>query len=225
LLDTSLRSLIIRAYEVFQDVEIIGGADWQRSRRFDIQGKAEDPTAGLNALNAMLRTLLEDRFQLRVHTETREMPIYALVLARDDGRPGAGIKPSTTDCSNPEQVAKMRASAVAGQGMPCAIWPVASRVPGSMTQRAIGVSMAELASSLTAQTRRRVRDQTKLGGRDDGELTYDRRATLSPAQADTTSDSPVLTTALQEQLGLKLESSRGPVEVLVIDSAALPEPD
>ncbi len=79
----------------------------------------------------MLRTLLEDRVQLKVHTETREMPIYALVVARDDGRLGANIKLSTTDCSDPALVARTQASAVIAQGVPCALMPVPTRVAGA----------------------------------------------------------------------------------------------
>ena len=80
----------LRAYELF-DSQLDGGPDWQTSRRFDIQAKAKDPVAGMAAMLPMLKALLADRFQLKVHTETREMPIYALVVARDDGKLGANI--------------------------------------------------------------------------------------------------------------------------------------
>ena len=90
LLDIPLRLLIQTAYGyVFNDFQIIGGPDWQNSRRFDIQAKAEDAGASRDAMLPMLKTLLEERFQLKAHTETREMPIFALVLARpgnDDRR-------------------------------------------------------------------------------------------------------------------------------------------
>jgi uncharacterized protein (TIGR03435 family) len=221
--------LVLRAYgDLFDDFQIIGGPDWQNSRRFDIQAKAEDATAGMDAMLPMLKTLLEERFQLRVHTETREMPIFALVVARDDRRLGTNITPSTADCSNPAQVsgAEVVALLQAGRGVPCAIMPVSTRVPGSMTLRANGVSMTALAEHLRGATRRMVHDRTGLSGLYDWEMTYDRGVAPAPAQQPgSTSESPVLTTALQEQLGLKLESTRGPVEVLVIDSAALPEPD
>jgi uncharacterized protein (TIGR03435 family) len=172
------------------------------------------------------------------------MPIYALVVARDDRRLGANITPSTADCSNAAQElveikAKAGPGAVAallqaGQGLPCAIMPVPARGPGSMTIRANGASMADLTLFLTGFTDRIVQDRTGLSGLYDWEMTFDRAARLSAAQLPGSnlplptpppSDSPSLMTALQEQLGLKLESARGPVEILVIDSAALPEPD
>jgi uncharacterized protein (TIGR03435 family) len=238
----TLRELVLRAYELF-DSQLAGGPDWQTSRRFDIQAKAKDPVAGMTAMLPMLKTLLAERFKLKVHTERREMPIYALVVARDDGKLGANITRSTADCSNAEQElaetsAKAGPGAVLGlfqkgQGLPCAIMPVPARVSGSMTMRANGASMAELARFLTPATGRMVQDRTGLSGLYDWEMTYDRgvrpQVTQQPGNlplpAPPPSDSPSLMIALQEQLGLKLESTRGPVEILVIDSVALPEPD
>jgi uncharacterized protein (TIGR03435 family) len=223
MLNAPLRLLVLRAYGPLFDFQIIGGPDWQNSRRFDIQATAGNAVAGDEML-PMLRTLLEERFQLKVHTETREMPIYALVVARDDGRLGANIKLSTTDCSNPALVAKMQASAVIAQGVPCALVPVPTRVAGSTALRAIGASMPALAQFMGGATGQIVQDRTGLSGLYDWEMTYD-RGVRGVTSAPSTSESPVLTTALQEQLGLKLESTRGAVKVLVIDSAALPEPD
>ncbi|HET9384848.1 MAG TPA: TIGR03435 family protein [Gemmatimonadales bacterium] len=228
--NVTLRELVLRAYELF-DSQLDGGPDWQTSRRFDIQAKAKDPVAGMTAMLPMLKTLLADRFKLKVHTERREMPIYALVVARDNGQLGPNITRSTADCSNAERElaetsAKAGPGAVLGllqkgQGLPCAIMPVPARVSGSMTMRANGSSMAELARFLTPATGRIVQDRTGLSGLYDWEITYDPRL----LQAAPGSDGPSLIIALQEQLGLKLESTRGPVEILVIDSAALPEPD
>jgi uncharacterized protein (TIGR03435 family) len=154
----TLRELVLRAYELF-DSQLDGGPDWQRSRRFDIQAKTKDPVAGMTAMRPMLKTLLADRFMLKVHTERREMPIYALVVARDDGQLGPNITRSTADCSNAEQAlaettAKAGPGAVLGllqkgQGLPCAIMPVPARVAGSTTMRANGASMADLARFLT----------------------------------------------------------------------------
>jgi uncharacterized protein (TIGR03435 family) len=237
----TLRELVIMAYNHF-DSPLEGGPDWQTSRRFDIQAKAKDPAADMDAMVPMLKTLLADRFQLKVHTEMREMPVFALVIARD-GQFGANITPSTADCSDTaeQQRVETRAKAgpgavaellQAGQGLPCAVMPVPARVAGSMTWRGNGVSMAGLAAFLTTITRRTddrmVLDRTGLSGLYDWELTFDRavipraRDAQQTGTSVTLSDSPSLRTAVQEQLGLKLESARGPVEFLVIDSAALP---
>jgi uncharacterized protein (TIGR03435 family) len=235
-----LRHLVRIAYELF-DFQIDGGPDWQTSRLFDIQAKAADPVVGLQAMLPMLKALLADRFQLKIHTETREMPIYALVASRNDGQLGAKITPSTDDCSKAEQdLAETRGrdpGAVAGllqagQGLPCAIMPAPARVAGSMTMRANGASMAELAGFLTPFTGRMVQDRTGLSGRYDWEMTFDRDVTPRTAQQPGSNpplatpplpDGPSLMTALQEQLGVKLEPTRGPVAILVIDTATLPK--
>lgn len=226
-LDATLRVLILLAYgNDFRDSQIVGGPDWLTSRRFDIQAKAEDAAASREAMFPMLRTLLEERFQLKVHTETREMPLWALVVARDDRRLGPNVKSSTTDCSNPAPLTGADVAALlrAGRAAPCVIMPGTSPVAGGTTLRGNGVSMEALAASLSGATRQVVHDRTGLSGLYDWELTFERPG-RGVASAPSTSDSPALTTALQEQLGLKLESTRGPVEVLVIDSAALPGPD
>jgi uncharacterized protein (TIGR03435 family) len=237
-----LRRLVQMAYEL-SDFQIDGGPEWQTSRLFDIQAKAADPVVGLDAMLPMLKALLADRFQLKVHTETREMPIYALVVSRKDGQLGAHMTVSTADCSKAEQDrAEARATdrgavaerLAAGRGLPCAIMPAPARVTGSMTMRANAASMADLTRFLTPFTGRMVRDRTGLSGRYDWEITFDRAVrpqTAQPAGSNLllppspTSDSPSLMTALQEQLGLKLEPARGPVKILVIDSAVLPKAD
>ena len=233
----TLRELVLRAYDLF-DSQLDGGPDWQTSRRFDIQAKAKDPVAGMTAMLPMLKTLLADRFDLKVHTERRDMRIYALVVARDDGQLGPNITRSTADCSNAEQElaetsAKAGSGAVLGllqkgQGLPCAIMPVPARAAG-MTMRANGVPMANLAGFLTPFTGRIVQDRTGLSGLYNWEMTFGLGGAPPSAQQPGNTLPPIapptVMIALQEQLGLKLDSTRGPVEVLVIDSAALPEPD
>jgi len=259
--NVTLRELVLRAYDL-NDALLDGGPDWQRSRRFDIQAKAVESDASVAAMLPMLKMLLADRFKLKIHTERREMPIYALVVARDDGKLSPNITQSTADCPKVEQeLAKAGSAGLgqllrAGQGVPCAIIPVSPpRVAGAATSLARNISMARLAEFLTVQAGRTVQDRTGLSGLYDWEITYNprlgaalRSSTITPPPppppsarplppppppppgGDTPlsappSDSPSLMIALQEQLGLKLESNRGLVEVLVIDSAALPEPD
>jgi uncharacterized protein (TIGR03435 family) len=236
--DISLRQLIAIAYDL-GDNRIDGGPQWQTTRHFDIQARTSEPVDGIEPLRPMLKSLLADRFRLKVHVETREMPIYLLVASRNDGQPGPAVTSSTIDCARAERdlaeaSARDRdtvARLLAGEGVPCAIMPMPARAgaAGSMTMRARAASMAILAQMLTSFTGRMVRDRTGLTGRYDWELTFDRarRPIAQPPDGSplsaSPSDSPPLMTALQEQLGLTLESARGPVEMLVIDSAELPE--
>jgi uncharacterized protein (TIGR03435 family) len=95
--NVTLRMLVMAAYQK-QPFEIVGGPPWQNSDKFDINARAEDASGTTDRVLGMLKTLLADRFNLKVHTETREVPIYALVLARSDGKFGQKLKPSTDNC-------------------------------------------------------------------------------------------------------------------------------
>src|SRR5688572_6814376 len=109
-----LRLLIRMAYGV-QDFQIVGGPSWQMSSKFDIAAKATEGTKGTELL-PMMKTLLAERFRLKTHTETRELPIYALTLARSDGTLGPDLKPSSADCSNAAADAQKRAEEIAKGG-------------------------------------------------------------------------------------------------------------
>jgi uncharacterized protein (TIGR03435 family) len=203
-----VRELIRYAYEV-QSYRIVGGPDWIRAERFDVIGRAAgDVPRG--ALSAMLQTLLADRFKLRAHLEVREMPIYALVAARSDRRPGAQLTPgSAARCRPP------------GPGVPS--WE-AGKPPrcGALLSNpgvAMGysVTLKQLADFLAETVDRSVVDRTGLSE------TFDLDLKWAPGLID--EKAPGLFTALQEQLGLRLESQRGPVEVLVVDDVEHPTPD
>src|SRR5688572_4959959 len=246
-----LRLLIRMAYGV-QDFQIVGGPSWQMSSKFDIAAKAPEATKGAQELLPMMKTLLAERFKLKTHTETRELPIYALTLARGDGQLGPDIKPSSADCSNAAADAQKRAEEIAkggsaallsmlakGETIPCTIMPAinSSNPAAGFGLRGNGQAMTALSQFLTAITGRMVHDKTGLTGLYDFELRFDPQVLMAmlpqlgvnvPAATTANlpgSDSPALLTALQEQLGLKLDSQRGPVEVLVIDSAEMPEPN
>jgi len=199
----------------------------------------------------MLRGLLADRFKLKVHNETREMPISALVVARSDGRLGPDMKPSNSDCSHADQMNRDRAEAIrrgdtadlmramqSGQPIPCMMMPrVGGPAGGARTfvMHGDGQAVSVLTSLLTQATGRMVQDRTGLTGLYDWDLDFDPQVLMRaigqmginlPAGAGIPqTDSPALLTAIQEQLGLKLLNERGPVQVLVIDSAELPTPD
>ena len=95
---TTLRDLIQRAYDL-PSFLILGGPQWAASDRFDVLATAEGVEGNPGKIRSMLRALLAERFALRVHIETRELPIYALVLARRDGRLGPQLRPSSLDCA------------------------------------------------------------------------------------------------------------------------------
>ena len=225
-----VRFLIRDAYQV-QDFQIVGGPGWMSSDRFDINAKAEGdipprpPGSGAGPFQMMMRALLEERFKLATHQEKRDMPIYALVLARSDGKLGPQLQASTVDCA-----------ALRGRGRGPGGVPPGGPPPGppSPTERPLcgmritpgslsggGFPVSQLANILGPQVQRMVVDRTGLTGNFDFDLTW--RPEQGPAASD--SNGPSIFTALQEQLGLKLESTRDQVDVLVIDHIEPPTPD
>jgi uncharacterized protein (TIGR03435 family) len=246
--NVSLRLLIRMSYGL-QEFQIVGGPAWQTSQKFDIVAKGEDG-ATTEQLMPMVKTLLADRFKLKTHTETREMPISTLLVARDDGRLGPNLKPSTADCASAQAQAEQRkraeailkggAAAIAdarpkpGEPPACGIAPFGGANGAGL--RATGQTLVPVVQILTQAIGRPVYDKTGLPGRYDYELTFDPEVmlriasqagvNLPPGAANLPpSDNPSLLTAIREQLGLRLENDRGPVEVLVIDSAEMPMPD
>ena len=245
-----LRLLVRMAYGV-QDFQLVGGPSWQMSSKFDISAKApEGTTKATQDLLPMMKALLADRFKLKTHTETRELPTYALMVARSDGKLGPDIKPSSSDCSaadaqkRAEELAKGGGAAflsalTKGETIPCMIMPAInpSNPTAGFGLRGNGQAMSGLTQFLTQVTGRIVHDKTGLTGLYDFELRFDPQVLMAmlpqlglnlPANATANaaaSDSPALLTALQEQLGLKLDSQKGPVEVMVIDSAEMPAAD
>jgi uncharacterized protein (TIGR03435 family) len=215
------------AYEV-SEFQIIGGPNWVRERRFDVEAKAEmQPTT--TQMRLMMRRLLAERFALKTHLETRDLPRYALVTSASDRRLGPRLRPSKIDC--PSIVAARgpdyRPTGPHRPGDPpiCAITGRASG--GSLTMMMEGQPMSEIAKLLQPRAGRVVVDKTGLTGTYDIEL--ESEIPNLPGVPDGTFGQPreglSLFTALPEQLGLKLESERGPVEVLVIDSVELPTPN
>jgi uncharacterized protein (TIGR03435 family) len=229
-----LWDLIRQAYGL-QRSQIIDAPDWTETARFDIIAKAEGdiprmtPGAPAGALNFMLQDLLEERFKLRAHRETREMPIYALTAARPDRKLGAGLRASTADC------AAMRGRG--GRGMAAGPQLQGERPACGMRMApnqilAGGVSMAQLSQVLSQLSQRSVVDRTGLEGNFDIDLTFTPERLPqgapppgAPPLPAIDPNGPSLFTAVQEQLGLKLESDRAPVEVLVIDHVERPTPD
>jgi uncharacterized protein (TIGR03435 family) len=221
-------ALIARAYGV-DDWRIVGGPSSLLSRRFDILAKAENPEATPAEMNQMLQTLLIERFRLKVHREAREVAISVLKLARSDGRLGPNLKRSTLTCLTGEETLALAAEAL-GKGdvalstFPKAGDPCGDQSPLERRDHVKGQPLATLLPLLATRDRPFVEDRTGLTGRYDWDLAYDARPLSVSANASSPTGPPLLV-ALQQQLGLKLESGKGRVEFLVVDNVELPSPD
>jgi uncharacterized protein (TIGR03435 family) len=237
--NVTLKMLIMNSYRV-QDFQVIGGPDWIDTARFDVQAKAEDGAIPetrnqrddpnrIGPLELMMQSMLADRFQLRLAHETRELPVYTLTIAKE----GAKIKPVAVD-SNPAEPAGVSGAdrgpaggapaqgAVGAGGMSTNV----SGTKGEMNANTVPLS--RFVQALSRQLRRPVIDQTNLKEMytihlewaPDTLATGGNRAGADAPIADPAG--PSLFTAIQEQLGLKLNSAKGPVEVLVIRSVEKP---
>jgi uncharacterized protein (TIGR03435 family) len=225
-----------------QDYRIVGAPGWIDSARYTIAATAPaDLPPG--AMTVLLLNLLKDRFQLQTHLETRELPIFNLVRTRTDGRLGPDLKPTSAECQATivERNAAFKASAGRGGPPPLPVLPgpddplpcgFARTPPGTVAFT--GRTMDQFILILSDLARRPVIDKTGLTGMYDVALKFAAEtagsATLlglgasgPPPVADP--NAPSFFTAMEEQLGLKLESARGPVEVAVIDRLERPTLD
>jgi uncharacterized protein (TIGR03435 family) len=255
-----VRLLMRQAFGQLQDFQLVGGPAWINSDRFDIEAKLEGggPMTP-QSIQSVLRQILEERFALKVHRETRELPIYALMLARSDGRLGPNIKPSTPECTTliaqrgrgPAPGPDGRGGVTVTRGGPPPDGrggpgraggppppldfdapPVCGQRGGGFGRmRAGGTTMADFATMISGTAQRVVVDKTGLTGYYDIALTYTPANDQlpqgppppgAPAPPPIDPDGPTFFTAIQEQLGLKLDNQRGPVEVVVIDSIQQP---
>jgi bla regulator protein blaR1 len=221
----TLKMLLHTAYDV-EESQISGGPSWLSSDRYDIQAKADSsvddalrklsPEQGTLAKQRMLQKLLSDRFKLTLSHETKDLPVYTLVVAKN----GPKLQESKDDVSGANgprgpngHLMRMERGQLNGQGVPIAF----------------------LVQQLSQQLGRNVVDKTGLKGNYDFTLQWtpdESRAAMSNGGddskqgADNTplpdSSGPSLFTALQEQLGLKLESQKGPVEIIAIDHIEKP---
>jgi len=238
----TLALLIRNAFNV-QESQVIGAPAWADTDRFDIVATMPDQAAAAPVTSdapsrqaLMVQALLEERFRLTTHTEQRELPVYALVPARKDGQLGPSLVRSTIDCAALLAASRGRGGAPspppAGQLPPCS----SSVSPGVIVARS--QTMAQLATSLSRLTNtgsslgRLIVDRTRLDGYFDVELRFapDRMPNFGhggppPGLPAIDPNAASIYAAIQEQLGLKLESQRAPVDVLVIDRLETPTAD
>ena len=230
--DENRRQRGLAAFEPSDDVA--GGIDARVEA-----GVAKEPEGTFTdeQRRLMMQALLIERFTLQAHVETRELPIYNLVLLRADGRPGPELKPTAVDC------AALRKERAAGGATPAdpprPIPNIDERVPCNqrgffgpqgVTINASGRTLEQIATTLGTYADRTVVNKTGLKGEYDMLLKFRPEAGgpmggLAPplsTTGDPLSDLATLAIAVREQLGLRLESARGPVQVLVIDSISPP---
>jgi uncharacterized protein (TIGR03435 family) len=180
----SLKQILQQAYEV-RDFQI-AGPDWMASARFDVRAKVP-AGAPVTKIPEMLRSLLAERFKISSHSETRDLPMYELIV----GKAGPKMKESAGDPAAPNGF-------------------TINKGPGHLEGHMM--SMAALANTLAALLGRQVADHTGLAGRYDFDLQY-----APDDIAATMPDRLPLLDAVQSELGLKLEARKGPVKVIVID--------
>jgi uncharacterized protein (TIGR03435 family) len=224
--------MLVRLAFQLQDNQIVGGPKWLFEDRFDVMGTGTSPGRD-GPLFDKLKSFLTDRFKLVTHVETREQSIFALVLARRDGKLGEKITPSTTDCTPTGPAGRGRGQAAPpapGERPKCGFMIGPGRIMlGGQTMASIATTLSRFAGGIVV-------DKTNLAGTYDLELTYAPDPAISPTGRDlppqpggqpavANTDAPSIFAAVQEQLGLKLESTKGPVDVLVIDSAEKPTQD
>lgn len=214
-----LKELIQAAYGTFANgtnsgsahLQIFGEPSSFDSYRFDVIATAQADTPMEQMFGPMLQMLLEDRFHLKVHRETRELPVYVLTVSKG----GTKLQPTKEGSCVPVDLnhANDRVPNFCGRmtGKPNGL---------HITDDAYGMTMGEIAGKfLSNRLDRPVIDKTGLAGLFDAHIEFARDMAVADAASD---DGPSIFTAVQEQLGLKLSPDRGPVEVLVIDHVEKP---
>jgi uncharacterized protein (TIGR03435 family) len=237
--NVTVATLIQQAFGVRSD-QVSGGPDWIRSQQYDVTAKLDpslvDALAKLNrddreaARRTMLEKLLEDRFQLKARRETRDQPIYSLVIAKNGPKLQESAPSDDASAKGKQNPSDMQADLMKKAQS-------ASADGGGSMLGARGTTMANFALLLTRRVGRTVEDKTGLTGKYDVKLQYAADPNQSaiarglmggePGQSDggpraTDTPGPDLFTALQQQLGLKLEPGKGPVEFIVIEHVERP---
>lgn len=231
----SLQVLIRFAYERsprsrgLEPFEVAGGPEWIASDRFDVNAIG-GRTVSLAELRSMLQTLLIERFKLKTHYETRQGPVYRMVMAQR-GKFGPQLHLAAGDCA--AVTADPLRGITPGQLQPCGYFGPSPTIPlGSdkAYQAFRGLTMEDLALRLYPYLSRRVIDSTGLAGYFDGEIEFTAKVVMPPPPPGLPNPYdgrvlPSIFSVLPQQLGLRLESARGPVEILIVDHAERPTED
>jgi uncharacterized protein (TIGR03435 family) len=215
--NSQILQLIRAAYGDFS-LRAEGYPAWTVAERYDVEVRFPADTPGPTT-NLMLRQLLVDRFNMVARLETRQVPVYELVMARPDRMPGPQLKPADSACAPGPQDAPSECRPRISVSGGTLIFPYNTMA-----------GFARTLASMQGMLGRPVIDKTGLTGNHSISLTFagtDAPDFRSPATASPspTSDAPSIFTALQEQLGLRLNSAQGPVQFLVIDRIERPTPD
>ena len=207
LMNVPLSMLVEYAYHL-QDFEVTGTRGWMVSERYDVDAKADGKTTEDEA-RRMLQSLLADRFKLKVHKEPKDLPSYALTIAKG----GLKMKQSSGECPPPSENSTSQT--------PCGGFRLFQRRQLSGEK----VPVAELRDILSTLTGRTIIDKTGLKGVFDISLKWTPDEVLAVGAEAGAADGPSdgsLFSALQEQLGLRLESQKGSIQILVVDAAEKP---
>jgi uncharacterized protein (TIGR03435 family) len=209
---------IIRWAYALRDYQVIDAPGWTETR-YEVKATYAPPQAAAADVRAMTQRLLADRFALRARREQRNIRVYELVRAGKDAGPGTRLSPSDVDCG--QAAARPPMPQASGRAR-----PACTMFGGATMIRGFSRTMAQLATALDAVVSSPVIDRTGLTGAYDFDLQWGKPEDL---RFDPSRQSPEslaeLFTALREQLGLKLEPTRAPYDVLVIESIARPTAD
>jgi len=211
---------------VFPEYRLLGqivAPEWVQRTRFDVDARGRGEPSRTQMIE-MMKQLLTDRFAMKARTEQREIEVQALTLARSNGRLGNALRPSSVDC---QVVAAARAKGESPQGpggRPLCIALSNEQPSGLIRVRGGGALMAHLIAMIQGAVREPIVDRTGLTGQYDLDLEFNPElGGLGPTPPEAPGSS--LSTALQEQLGLRLERQKAPMTVLVVDHVAMPSPD
>lgn len=197
--------------------QLVGAPGWIRTTRFDISARAANQKASREELTTMARALLADRFKLATHTETHDGPGYALVLARP-GAVNPKLRRAVLDCNDIRDAMVRKGDVPASSATACRI--SIGQMGPQLRLQAGGIDMTRLAALLTPRVGSPVVNATGLKGQFDVTLEFS-----TDPNAQSAIDPVSVFTAVQEQLGLRLDRRSVPIEVLVIDHVERPQPD